>query len=506
MEPKARTPWIVALTVTLATFMEVLDTSIANVALPHIAGNLSASITESTWVLTSYLVANAVILPLSGWFSSLLGRKNFYMLCVAAFTASSALCGLAPSLGWLVFFRVVQGLAGGGLQPTEQAILADTFPPAQFGMAMAIYGMAVVCAPLLGPTLGGWLTDNFSWRWIFFINVPIGAISLLMTSRLVQDPPTFKRVDTSKGLRFDTIGLGLIALGLASLQIVLDKGQEADWFSSTYIVVLSVLAVVGVVGAVLWELKTDEPIVDVRLLGERNFAVAIVFMMILGAVFNGSTVMLPQFLQDMMGYTATAAGFAMSPSGFILILMMPIAGTLVTHIQPKWLIALGFSFVALSCWISSGLTLDINMGWAIWTRVIFSFGGPLLFIPINVAAYAFVPKGKNNAASGLINLARNMGASIGIAGLSTMIERRAQFHQNVLVGHLTPYDQAYRAAAGSGGLRTLGLIYGSVQRQAALMSYVDGFRVLTIGVMCAIPLVLLFKNVDRSKAASAPAH
>jgi len=507
MEPQqSRTPWIVALTVTLATFMEVLDTSIANVALPHIAGNLSASLTESTWVLTSYLVANAIVLPLSGWFSSLIGRKNFYMICVALFTLSSALCGFAPSLGWLVFFRVVQGLAGGGLQPTEQAILADTFPPAQFGMAMAIYGMAVVVAPLLGPTLGGWLTDNYSWRWIFFINVPIGMVSLFMTSRLVKDPPSFKRIDVSNGIKFDAVGLGLIALGLASLQIVLDKGQEADWFSSPWIVALSVLAVAGLIGAAVWELYTDDPVVDLRLLADRNFAVAILFMLILGAAFNGSTVLLPQFLQDMMGYTATAAGFAMSPAGFILILMMPVAGALVAKVQPKWLIAAGFSFIAASMWVSRGLNLEVSMGWAIWTRIVFPFGGPLIFIPINVAAYAFVPKGKNNAASGLINLARNMGASIGIAGLSTMIERRAQFHQSVLVSHLTPYDLASRAALGSGGDRPLALLYGAVQRQAALMSYVDGFHVMMVAIVVAIPLVLLFRDVDRSKAVEVPVH
>jgi DHA2 family multidrug resistance protein len=505
------TPWIIALTVTLATFMEVLDTSIANVALPHIAGNLSASVTESTWVLTSYLVANAIVLPLSGWLSSLMGRKNFYMACVALFTVASALSGLAPSLGWLVFFRVIQGLSGGGLQPSEQAILADTFPPAQFGMAMAIYGMAVVVAPILGPTLGGWITDNFSWRWIFFINIPVGAVSLLMTSRLVQDPPNFKRIDTSKGFKFDYIGLGLIALGLASLQIVLDKGQEADWFSAHYIVVLAITAVLALIGAAVWELRTDDPVVDLRLLGERNFAVAILFMGVLGAAFNGSTVLLPQFLQSLMGYTATAAGLAMSPGGLALLAMMPVAGALSSRVQPRWLIAAGFSFISLSMWLSRDLTLGIDMRYSIMTRLVFSLGGPLLFIPINVAAYAFVPKGKNNAASGLINLARNMGASIGIAGLGTMIERRAQFHQAVLVGHMTPYDFGYNAALSS--TQSLGLqgngplasVYGLVQQQAALLAYVDGFHVMMVGTLLAIPLVLLLKNVEAGKA-SAPVH
>jgi DHA2 family multidrug resistance protein len=489
----------------------VLDTSIANVALPNIAGNLSASVNESTWVLTSYLVANAVVLPLSGWLSSLIGRKRFYMICVALFTVSSMLCGFAPSLGWLVFFRVIQGLSGGGLQPTEQAILADTFPPAQFGMAMAIYGMAVVAAPILGPTLGGWLTDNYSWRWIFFINVPVGVVSLFLTSRLIQDPPTFKRVDLSKGLRFDYIGLGLIALGLAGLQIVLDKGQQLDWFASSWILGLSIVAAAALVAAVVWELRADEPIVDLRLLGERNFAAAIVFMVILGAVFNGSNVLMPQFLQGLMGYSATAAGLALSPSGFVLMAMMPVAGVLVSRIQPRWLIAAGFAFVAASMWLSSGLTLGIDMRYVVLTRVMFSLGAPLLFIPINVAAYAFVPKGKNNSASGLINLARNMGASIGIAGLGTVLERRTQFHQAVLVSHATPYDHAFNAflasapqAAGAGN-GPLAMFYGLVQRQAALMSYVDGFQIMVVASLAVIPLVFLLKNTDSSKA-SAPVH
>jgi DHA2 family multidrug resistance protein len=505
------TPWIIALTVTLATFMEVLDTSIANVALPHIAGNLSASVSEGTWVLTSYLVANAIILPLSGWLSSLFGRKRFYMACVTLFTISSALSGLAPSLGWLVFFRVLQGLSGGGLQPTEQAILADTFPPAQFGMAMAIYGMAVVAAPILGPTLGGWITDNFSWRWIFFINIPVGMLSLFLTSRLVQDPPSFKRLDVSKGFKFDYVGLSLIALGLASLQIVLDKGQESDWFASPWILGLSIVAVVGLIAAVIWELNVDEPVVDLRLLGERNFAIAILFMCVLGAVFNGSNVLLPQFLQSLMGYTATAAGLELSTSGFVLMAMMPISGMLVSKFQPRWVIAAGFTLVGTSMLLTRGLTLGIDMRYVIETRMVFALGGPLLFIPINVAAYAFVPKGKNNSASGLINLARNMGASVGIAGLGTVLERRTQFHQSVLVSHMTPYDGAYNAAlaaahhAPGDATRALAGLYGLVQQQAALLSYVDGFQILAIGSFAAIPLVFLLKNVARG-GASVPVH
>jgi len=317
-------PWVIAITVTLATFMEVLDTSIANVALPHIAGNLSAGADESTWVLTSYLVSNAIVLPLSGWFSGLIGRKNFYMACVAVFTVSSFLCGLAPSLGVLVIFRILQGVGGGGLQPSEQAILNDTFPLEKRGMAFAMYGLAVVVAPTIGPWLGGWITDNFSWRWIFYVNVPVGLISLLLTNFLVSDPPYMKKANLKAGFRIDYIGIGLISLGLGSMQIVLDKGQREDWFSSKFIVVFFVLMLVGIVAGILWELRQKEPVIDLRMLKERNFAVATGAMFFLGFVLYSSTVLIPQFLQQLLGYTAQLAGMALSPGGAVIMCMMPI--------------------------------------------------------------------------------------------------------------------------------------------------------------------------------------
>src|SRR5271163_4175847 len=326
-------PWVIAVTVTLATFMEVLDTSIANVALPHIAGNLSAGADESTWVLTSYLVSNAIVLPLSGWLSSVIGRKRFYMGCVALFTVSSFLCGLAPSLGMLVVFRIMQGAGGGGLQPSEQAILNDTFPLSKRGMAFAVYGIAVVVAPTIGPWLGGFITDSYSWRWIFYINIPVGIISLILTSFLVSDPPYMKRASVKEGFRIDYIGIGLISLGLGSMQIILDKGQREDWLSSNFIRVFVLTTIIGVIAGIIWELRTKEPIVDFRMLKNRNFAIATTAMFFLGFVLYSSTVLIPQLLQQLLGYPAELAGLALSPGGAVIMLMMPVVGFLVSKVS-----------------------------------------------------------------------------------------------------------------------------------------------------------------------------
>src|SRR6266566_3535725 len=351
-------PWVIAVTVTLATFMEVLDTSIANVALPHIAGNLSAGADESTWVLTSYLVSNAIVLPLSGWFSGLIGRKRFYMTCVAIFTLSSFLCGLAPSLGVLVIFRVLQGVGGGGLQPSEQAILNDTFPLEKRGMAFAVYGLAVVVAPTIGPWLGGWITDNFSWRWIFYINVPVGILSLLLTNFLVSDPPYMKKANVKAGFRIDYIGIGLISLGLGSMQIILDKG-----------------------------LREKEPVVDLRMLKDRNFAVATVAMFFLGFVLYASTVLIPQLLQQLLGYTAQLAGMALSPGGAVIMCMMPVVGILVSKVDTRVLITFGCMVSASALFVMAGWDLGLDYGHAVRARMLQSFGLAFLFIPINVAAF-----------------------------------------------------------------------------------------------------------------------
>src|SRR6201988_5394061 len=358
-------PWVIAITVTLATFMEVLDTSIANVALPHISGNLSAGADESTWVLTSYLVSNAIVLPLSGWLSSLIGRKRFYMSCVAVFTVSSFLCGLAPSLGMLVFFRILQGVGGGGLQPSEQAILNDTFPLSKRGMAFAVYGIAVVVAPTLGPWLGGWITDNFSWRWIFYINVPVGILSMVITYLLVSDPPYMKRIKLSDGFRIDYIGLGLISLGLGSLQIILDKGQRDDWFDSGFIRIFAVLMLVGLIGGVIREFKAKEPIVDFRMLRDRNFAISTLAMFFLGFVLYSSTVLIPQMLQQLLGYPAELAGLALSPGGATIMLMMPVVGILVSRVDTRWLIAFGCTVSATALFVMAGWNLNLDFKHAV---------------------------------------------------------------------------------------------------------------------------------------------
>jgi DHA2 family multidrug resistance protein len=508
MNPPSRpavNPWIIALTVTLATFMEVLDTSIANVSLPHIAGSLSAGVDESTWVLTSYLVANAIILPLAGWLSEVFGRKRFYMMSVALFTISSLLCGLAPSLQWLIFFRILQGLGGGGLAPSEQAILADTFPIEQRGMGMAVYGVAVVTAPIIGPTLGGWITDNFNWHWIFLINIPVGIISLFLTQRLISDPPDMRRRRLGEGHSVDVLGLGLIAIGLASLQFMLDKGQREDWFESRLILACGIIAAIALAAAVVRELSIDDPVVDLKLLKERNFFIANGLMFMLGMVLYGSTVLLPEFMQTMLGYTATRSGEAMSPGGFATMISMPIVGMLLKRVQPRWLIIYGLCVVAGSLVYMGGFDLQIDFHTAMFARLFQACGTAFMFVPINTAAYSFVPRGKNNSASGIINLSRNMGASFGIAMVTTLQARFAQIHQTFLVAHATPYDAAYRAVVGGGEPARVAGIYNQILREAGALSYVDLFHLMAIVTLIGVPLALMLKRLDLSKA-PAPAH
>src|SRR4030088_1093298 len=362
-------PWVIAITVTLATFMEVLDTSIANVALPHIAGNLSAGRDESTWVLTSYLVSNAIVLPLSGWLSSIMGRKRFYMCCVALFTISSALCGFAPNLPMLIVFRVLQGAGGGGLQPSEQAILADTFPPAKRGMAFAVYGVAVVMAPAIGPTLGGWITDNFSWRWIFFVNIPVGILSLLLTSRLIQDPPYLKRRKLSE-TKIDYIGLGFVALGLGALQIVLDKGQRDDWFESPFILWLTVISAASLIFVVFWEWYQKDPIIDLHLFKEGTFATANFLMFMLGFALLGSTLLLPLFMQTLLGYTAERSGMALSPGGFTIMVLLPLVGFLLSRYSPRWLLLFGLVILSFSLFHMTNFDLQVDFRTAALAPVI----------------------------------------------------------------------------------------------------------------------------------------
>jgi DHA2 family multidrug resistance protein len=512
-------PWVIAVTVTLATFMEVLDTSIANVALPHISGNLSAGADESTWVLTSYLVSNAIVLPLSGWLSSLIGRKRFYMSCVALFTVSSFLCGLAPSLGVLVLFRILQGVGGGGLQPSEQAILNDTFPQEKRGMAFAVYGLAVVVAPTIGPWLGGWITDNFSWRWIFYINVPVGIVSLLLTSVLVSDPPYMKRETVKRGFRIDYIGIGLISLGLGSMQIILDKGQREDWLSSNFIVCFFVLMIIGIVAGIFWELREKEPVVDLRMLKNRNFALSTLAMFFLGFVLYSSTVLIPQFLQQLLGYTAQLAGMALSPGGAVIMCMMPVVGFLVSKVDTRILITFGCMVSSAALFGMAGWNLGLDYRHAVLARMLQSFGLAFLFIPINVAAFAYVPREKTNMGTGIINLARNIGASVGIATVTTLLERRTQAHQTRLTDHVNGLSAAYNhmlnstqiqlVRAGSGlteaNAQAHGMIYKTVQRQAAMLGFIDNFKMLGVVFLAVIPVLLLLKK-PKAPSGNVPVH
>jgi MFS transporter, DHA2 family, multidrug resistance protein len=500
-------PWIIAVTVTLATFMEVLDTSIANVALPHIAGSLSAGQDESTWVLTSYLVSNAIVLPLSGWLSSIMGRKNFYMSCVALFTISSFLCGLAPNLATLIICRVLQGAGGGGLQPSEQAILADTFPPAKRGMAFAVYGVAVVTAPAIGPTLGGWITDNFTWRWIFFINIPVGIISILLTSRLIQDPPYLRRRKLSE-TKIDYIGLGFVALGLGTLQVVLDKGQRDDWFESHFIVVLSLIAAVSLIFVIFWEWKHKDPIIDLHLFRDRTFGISNLLMFMLGFALLGSTLLLPLFMQTLLGYTAERSGLALMPGGFTIMLLLPLVGFLLSRYSPRWLLVFGLVMLSASLFNMTRFDLQIDFRTAAMARVLQAAGMAFLFVPINTAAYAFLPRDKNNAASGLMNLARNIGGSVGISLVTTMLDRRTQVHLNDLSRHLSASNPAFQsmlkgsaqamrmhgANAAFATQRAYAMIEGTVQRQATMLAYLDDFRFLAWTILAMVPLVFLMKK------------
>jgi DHA2 family multidrug resistance protein len=512
-------PWAVALTVTLATFMEVLDTSIANVSLPHIASNLAASREESTWVLTSYLVSNAIILPMSAWLQRLMGRKRFYMTCVAVFTGSSFLCGLAPSLGMLVLFRIMQGVGGGGLQPSEQAILADTFAPEKRGVAFSVYGMAVVVAPALGPTLGGWITDNFSWRWIFYINVPIGIISLLLTSRMVEDPPYLQKIRAQGRPRIDYIGLGLIVVAIGCLQLVLDKGQEADWFNSTWITTLLTVAVYTLFAWVVWEWFHPEPIVDVRLFKNRNFATAMCFTFVLGTVLFGTTVVIPQFLQLLLGYPAVKAGEAMAGGGIAMLLMMPIAGQLVSRMDPRAMMAIGFfSTAAALYYMVTHISLQMDFATAAMLRTYQAIGLPFIFLPSNTLAYVGIPREKGNQIASMNSFVRNVGGSIGIAVISSSITRQIAKHQNYLVAHAVPGNGAFDRMAG-GMEQTLrnqgapyptqqayGRISGLIAGQATTLAYIDVISFLSVMVVCLIPFVLIMRRPKPIQASRAAAH
>lgn len=499
-------PWIITFTVTLATFMEALDSSIANVALPHIAGGLGSSEVEATWVLTSYIVANAIVLPISGWISNRIGRKRFYMSCVAAFTFFSFFCGLASSLPMLVLFRVIQGAAGGGLQPSERAILADTFAPEKRSLAFSLYGMAVVFAPAIGPTVGGWITDNYTWRWIFFLNIPIGIISLLLTSRIVEDPPYLKR--RKKAGSVDGIGLGLLALTIGAAQMVFDKGQQDDWFSSHFIVACTVTAILGLIFFLYRESHVEHPIVDLSLYRKRNFVMTQIVMLLIGAALYSTTVLIPQFLQELLGYTAMQAGLALSIGGFVLIVLFPIVGFIGQKLDPRLMITLGFIVLTFGIWRIGDLNLGISFMDAASWRAIMVIGMPFLFVPISVMSYVGIAKEKNNEVSGLTALARNIGGSAGISFVTTLLTRRTDKHQAYLAAHVNPSSPNYQALhngmaaflarAGAGVSNAdhaaAAQIYAIMRQQARVLAYVDTIHILVIFTACLIPIGYLMKK------------
>jgi MFS transporter, DHA2 family, multidrug resistance protein len=508
---KAVNPWLVAITVTIATFMELLDTSIANVSLPHIAGGLGRSFDETTWVLTSYLVANAVVLPLSAWLSRVFGRKRYYLGSVVLFTAASFLCGIAPSLNLLVFFRVLQGIGGGGLAPVEQAILVDTFPANKRAGAFALYSMAIVTAPAIGPPLGGWITDSFSWRWVFFINIPIGIISVFLAGRLVQDSEQFKaevREIRAKGkLRIDYLGIILIAVGFACLEVVLDRGQIEDWFGSRLITIMLCTAVVTLLIAIVWEWRQEDPVVELQLLRERNFAISSVFYFLFGFALFGSTTMIPEILQSLYGYTATDAGLVLGPGAAVITVLAPIVARLTQKglIKPRDMIVFSFCVVSASMLYYSSFTLQTDYFHYAMARVVQGFGYAFLFVPVSVLAYSYLPPNKNNKGSSLTNLARNWGGSFGVAFITTMHERRTDLHQNYLSATIAPsspqyqnvlsqqtsYFEQHGFSHSNAVAHAQGWIYDQLGQHASLLGFMDCFRMIAVITLVGVPLALM---------------
>jgi DHA2 family multidrug resistance protein len=514
---RAFNPWLVAIAVMLATFMEVLDTSIAAVALPYIAGSLSASNDEATRVLTSYLVANATILPASSWFSLRFGRKRFLIVCITIFTISSFACGSATSLAWILIARAVQGAGGGALQPLSQSILLETFPPEKRGIAMAVFALGVVVAPVLGPTLGGWLTDTYSWRWAFYINIPVGAFAIFMISRYVEDPPYIKDAHPGK---FDGIGLGLLAVWLGCLQIILDKGQEDDWFGATWIRWAAAILLTSFVGFIIREFRHKQPLVNLRVFRHRNFALGCVLIGLFGAGIYGLVTLLPLFYQELMGYTALAAGWAVSPRGIGAIVAMPIIGYLTAKIDNRWLIAFGFAmFGAASLWFGEA-NLSIGQWTFLWAILISGFGSGCVFVPLSTTAMSFLKNEEIGNASGLYNLMRNIGGSIGISVVNTVVTRHEQVHRNEMVGSLNPgsipvqqslhglqqYLSAQGASATTALQRAYALLGQSLTAQARLWAYVDDFRYMALACFGCVPIVFLLKKTVARKGAVGAGH
>ena len=500
-------PWIVTVAVMLATFMEILDTTVVNVSVPHMSGNLGSTVDEGTWVVTSYLVSNAIILPMAGWLAARFGRRRMLMLCVSGFAVSSLLCGMATSLESLIFFRILQGLSGGGLQPLSQSVLLETFPPKKHGTAMAAFGLGIIFAPIIGPTLGGWITDNYTWRWIFYINLPVGIVSLLMISRFVVDPP-YLRKRLSGGV--DLWGIGFLALGFGMLQVVLDTGQRKDWFGSNEICLWTVLCVIGMVGMVVRELTAKHPIVDLRVLKDRTFAAGTLLMTMLGFVLYASLMLLPIYLQTLLNYPALQSGLALSPRGIGALIMTPISGQLTNRLDPRKLLIVG---IVTGGWTMFSLShLNLNAGyWDIfWPQVIQGAAMAFLFVPLMTTSMSAIAKEKMGNATSIYNLMRNIGGSFGIAIMTTFLARRQQVHQTQLVSHITPSDIATQEmfrgmqnwfqvhgalSAHDAAQKAWGAIYGIVQRQAAMLSFVEAFWIMGVVFWAMAPLLLLLRNV-----------
>ena len=500
-------PWLISVAVMLGTFMEVLDTTVVNVSLPHIAGNLSATVDEATWVLTSYLVANAIVLPLTGWLSNHFGRKRVLMTSITGFTLASVLCGMAPNLPFLIIFRVLQGACGGGLQPLSQAIMLEAFPPEERGKAMAFWGLGIVVAPMLGPVLGGWITDSYSWRWLFYVNIPVGIAAVTMALLFIHDPPYIKR--GAGGV--DYWGIGYLALGIGALQIMLDKGQEEDWFGSHFILTLGILCVVGLVFFVVRELLTGHPVVDLKIFKNRTYATGVFLMTVLGFVLYGSTVLLPLWLQTLMGYSALEAGMAMLPRGLGSFLFMPIVGILMGKIEARKLLAAGLIIASFSIYQLSKLNLNAGYWDIFWPQLLQGTSMGLLFVPLTTITNGLIPKEQMGNATSLFNLMRNIGASIGIASVTTISARHAQAHINDLAANVNIYNPASQSMMASmkQAFMSRGMdattaaqqanagLFGLVQQQASMISYADVFFLLSIMFAACLPLILLMKKAPK---------
>jgi DHA2 family multidrug resistance protein len=499
-------PWLIAMGVMMATFMEVLDTSIANIALPHIAGSLSATPEEATWVLTSYLVSNAIVLPTTGWLANHFGRKRVFISCIAMFTIASALCGLAWSLPTLIFARILQGIGGGAMVPIAQSIMLESFPRQKRGAAMAIFAQGVVVAPILGPTLGGWITDSYSWRWIFYINLPVGIMAVLAAQWLVEDPPYIQR---NKSATIDYIGFGLLAVWLATLQILLDKGQEADWFGAVWVRWFTLASVLSFAGFIWWQLRAEHPLVDLTVFKNRNFTIGLILMTTLGAILYGTTAQIPLFLQTLMGYPALQSGYAMSPRGMAAFVTTFFVGRIVGKVRMRWMLCIGFILLALSSFMLSDLNLQVSQINVIWPSVVNGIAISFIFVPLTTATMSQLAQQQLGNATGLYNLMRNLGGSIGIAFVTTMLARGAQVHQALMVGHLAPDNPAFRQQFEAAhkllanhtdpvtaSRQAYNAVYSLLDQQAHLLAFVDNFFIFGALALITMPLIFLFKRVS----------